>query len=64
MKPNPQELEKIANLTLEQYDQRAIEFWERTRDHDVSQNISVLLKYIEGAAPFTILDFGCGLGRI
>src|ERR1700736_1863885 len=54
MKMNPQDLAKIANVTLEYYNQRAEDFWRGTRDHDVSQNI---------AAPFTILDFGCGPGR-
>lgn len=63
MKLNPQELEKIANLTLEHYNQHAEEFWQGTRDHDVSQNIETLLQYIEGEPPFTILDFGCGPGR-
>ena len=63
MKLNPQELEKIANLTLEHYDQHAEKFWQGTRDHDVSQNIEALLQYIEGEPPFTILDLGCGPGR-
>ncbi len=63
MKLNPQELEKIATLTLEHYDRHAEEFWQGTRDHDVSQNIEALLKYIEGEPPFTILDLGCGPGR-
>ncbi len=63
MKLNPQDLEKIASLTLDNYDQRAEEFWQSTRDHDVKQNIAALLKWIEGKPPFTILDFGCGPGR-
>jgi SAM-dependent methyltransferase len=63
MKLNPQDLAKIANLTLEQYNQRAEDFWEGTRDHNVSQNIAALLQYIESKPPFTILDFGCGPGR-
>jgi len=63
MKLNPQDLEKIADLTLEHYNQRAEDFWEGTRDHNVSQNIEALLQYIEGKPPFTILDFGCGPGR-
>ena len=63
MKLNPQELEKISNLTLDHYDQRAGDFWEGTRDHDVSQNIDALLQHIAGEPPFTILDFGCGPGR-
>jgi len=63
MKLNPQDLEKIADLTLEHYNQRAEDFWEGTRDHNVSQNIAALLQYIESERPFTILDFGCRPGR-
>ncbi|MEK6770686.1 MAG: class I SAM-dependent methyltransferase [Pseudomonadota bacterium] len=63
MKLNPQELEKIASLTLENYNQRADDFWQGTRDHDVDQNIAAFLQAIEGEPPFTILDFGCGPGR-
>jgi len=63
MKLTPPDLEKIANVTLEHYDQHAEDFWQGTKDHDVSQNIEALLKYIEGKPPFTILDFGCGPGR-
>ena len=63
MKLSPQDLEKIAALTLQHYDQRAEDFWEGTRAHDVAQNIAALLQHIEGEAPFTILDFGCGPGR-
>ena len=57
------DLDKIANQTLAHYDQRAGDFWEGTRDHDVSQNINALLANIQGTPPFTILDFGCGPGR-
>jgi SAM-dependent methyltransferase len=63
MKLAPQDLEKIADGTLAHYDQRAEDFWEGTRGHDVSQNIGALLQYIEGERPHTILDFGCGPGR-
>ena len=63
MNLNPQDLEKITRVTLEDYDQHAEAFWEGTRDHDVSQNIEALLQYIEVEPPFTILDFGCGPGR-
>jgi SAM-dependent methyltransferase len=63
MKLNPQELEKAAGGTLDYYNGRAEDFWQGTRDHDVSQNIAALLQYIEGKPPFTILDFGCGPGR-
>jgi len=58
-----QDLKKIAALTLEHYSQRAMAFWEGTRHHNVTPNIAILLQYIEGVAPFTILDFGCGPGR-
>jgi SAM-dependent methyltransferase len=63
MKVNSQELREIADLTLKHYNQRAEEFWEGTRDHDVGQNIEALLQHIEGVPPFAILDFGCGPGR-
>jgi SAM-dependent methyltransferase len=59
----PEDLARIAATTLAHYDQRADAFWEGTRDHDVSQNIAALLHHIEAAAPFQILDFGCGPGR-
>ena len=60
---SPQDLEKIADLTLDYYNQHAEDFWEGTRNHDVSQNIAAMLRYIQGERPFTILDFGCGPGR-
>jgi SAM-dependent methyltransferase len=63
MKLNPRDLKKIADLTLEHYNQRAEDFWKGTRDHNVSQNIEALLQAIEGKPPFAILDFGCGPGR-
>ncbi|HWW04774.1 class I SAM-dependent methyltransferase [Collimonas sp.] len=59
----PSDLQKIAALTLEHYNQRADDFREGTRDHDVSQNIAALLRHIKGAPPFSILDVGCGPGR-
>ncbi len=63
MKHPREELAKISALTLEHYNQRAEDFREGTRDHDVSQNIAALLRHIQGAPPFTILDLGCGPGR-
>jgi len=63
MKLTPQDLEQLADRTLEHYNQGAHDFWEGTRGHDVSQNISALLQQIEGEPPFTILDLGCGPGR-
>jgi SAM-dependent methyltransferase len=57
------ELAGIAERTLSHYEQRAEVFRDGTRDHDVSQNIDALLRHIEVAQPFTILDLGCGPGR-
>ena len=54
---------KAVAGTLAHYNERAEEFREGTRDHDVSQNIDALLRHIEGVPPFTILDLGCGPGR-
>jgi len=63
MTGHSQDPEKASDLTLEYYNRRADQFWEGTRDHDVSQNIAALLQHIEGVPPFTLLDFGCGPGR-
>ncbi len=63
MKLAPADLAKIVSGTLDSYAARAGEFWAGTRDHDVSQNMDALLRNIQGAPPFTILDFGCGPGR-
>ena len=49
--------------TLAHYNARAEAFREGTRDHDVAQNVDALLRHIRGAAPFTLLDLGCGPGR-
>ncbi|MGY2223507.1 class I SAM-dependent methyltransferase [Pseudomonas gingeri] len=59
----PNDLEQIASSTLGHYNRSAEGFREGTRDHDVSQNIDALLRHIQGTAPFTVLDFGCGPGR-
>ena len=63
MKPTPDHLQSISSRTLAHYDENAQDFWEGTRDHDVSQNIHALLSAIEAPAPFALLDFGCGPGR-
>jgi len=63
VKLKPQDLDRISALTLEHYNQRAGDFFDKTRDHDVSQNIAALLEHIVGGPPCTILDFGCGPGR-
>ena len=59
----PRDLRSISEVTLEHYESRAEDFWQGTRDHDVSQNIDALLRHIEGKPPFAILDLGCGPGR-
>ncbi len=59
----PGDLKQIIAKTLEHYSERAEQFWEGTRDHDVKQNIEALLRHIRGTPPFRILDFGCGPGR-
>ena len=56
-------MEEISQRTLAHYDQRAEDFWQGTRDHDVRQNMDALLSAIQSAPPFAILDFGCGPGR-
>jgi SAM-dependent methyltransferase len=56
-------LADIAARTLRHYDERAAEFWEGTRGHDVTQNIDALLRHIRGKPPCRILDLGCGPGR-
>jgi SAM-dependent methyltransferase len=58
-----EDLALITAKTLEHYNERAAEFWEGTRDHDVKQNIEALLRHIRGAPPLRILDLGCGPGR-
>ena len=59
----PLDLKDIVSRTLDSYVQRAEDFREGTRNHDVSQNVAALLDHIVATPPFTILDFGCGPGR-
>ena len=59
----PEDLGRISTGTLAHYEERAADFWQGTRDHDVQQNIEALLRNIHGAAPLRILDLGCGPGR-
>jgi SAM-dependent methyltransferase len=56
-------LREITEVTLGHYNDNATSFEEGTRHHDVSQNVSALLRQIEGPPPFTVLDLGCGPGR-
>lgn len=59
----PNALREATQRTLEHYNHNAEDFFAGTRDHDVQQNMDALLQFIQGAAPFSILDFGCGPGR-
>jgi SAM-dependent methyltransferase len=59
----PDPLAQISSATLKHYDDRAEDFWQGTRDHDVTQNIDALLRHIRATPPFRILDLGCGPGR-
>ena len=63
MKLEPETLRQVVDRTLDHYHTRAEAFWEGTRHHDVEQNIEALLRHIQAAPPFTLLDFGCGPGR-
>jgi SAM-dependent methyltransferase len=57
------QLQQISKETIEHYNRAAEDFRDGTNDHDVSQNYDALLGSIEGPAPHTILDLGCGPGR-
>lgn len=63
MAQQPDEPANVSAKTIAHYDEHAREFWEGTRNHDVTQNIDALLRHLRAAAPCRILDFGCGPGR-
>jgi len=63
MSSDKEDLAAITAGTLAHYEARADQFREGTRDHDVSQNVDALLRYIRATPPFSILDLGCGPGR-
>ena len=54
---------ETSRRTVGHYSGRAREFWEGTRDHDVTQNRAALIAHLSGDGPHHILDFGCGPGR-
>ncbi len=62
-KYDAEQLRRISEITIGYYDQIARPYWDGTRDHDVSQNRAALLDAIEGEAPYSVLDLGCGPGR-
>ncbi len=57
------QLRCISEITIGHYDRTAEDYWDGTRNHDVSQNYEALLEAIEGEPPYAILDLGCGPGR-
>ena len=57
------QLRRLSEITIAHYDRAADDYWDGTRDHDVSQNHTAFLSAIEGDPPFSILDLGCGPGR-
>ena len=59
----PDDLARIAAGTLAHYDDNADDFWQGTRDHDVSQNVAALLRHLPSGRASSILDLGCGPGR-
>jgi SAM-dependent methyltransferase len=61
--PSLPSLELIRSRTLEHYEANAQDFWDGTRDHDVSQNYSAFLSAMPNDRPLRLLDFGCGPGR-
>jgi SAM-dependent methyltransferase len=60
-----EDLGRLTGPTIAHYDSSAESFREGTMAHDVSENYAALLDAIalERAAPFTLLDLGCGPGR-
>ena len=57
------QLRRISEITIGHYDRAAEDYWDGTRNHDVSQNYEAFLEAIEGEPPYAILDLGCGPGR-
>ncbi|KAJ1491364.1 S-adenosyl-L-methionine-dependent methyltransferase [Baffinella frigidus] len=57
------EAQQITEATLGHYSRRAVQFYEGTKDHDVSQNRAALLRHLPSDRPLRLLDLGCGPGR-
>ncbi len=45
------QLRRISEITIGHYDRVAEDYWDGTRNHDVSQNYEALLEAIEGEPP-------------
>lgn len=54
---------KKETQTIQHYEKYAADFWEGTKDHDVSQNTHAFLNALPKNTPLDILDLGCGPGR-
>lgn len=63
MSLSPSDLKQISSQTLENYQNRAAQFWQGTKDHDVRENYRALLEALPQDRPLDLLDFGCGPGR-
>ena len=57
-----EDLALITAKTLEHYNERAAEFWEDTRDHDVKENIEALLRHIRRCHRCTFSISAAALG--
>ena len=57
------EIEYIEEVTFKDYGAKADTFWQRTKDHDVSQNYAAFLAPFGEKSGLDILDLGCGPGR-
>ena len=56
-------IKNIEKITFDDYGGNAENFWQRTKDHDVSQNYDAFLEPFGNRTGLDILDFGCGPGR-
>ncbi|MCC3859823.1 class I SAM-dependent methyltransferase [Pseudemcibacter aquimaris] len=56
-------IKEIEDITFKDYGGKAETFWERTKDHDVTQNYAAFLEPFGDRKGLDILDFGCGPGR-
>ncbi len=54
---------RLSEITIGHYDRVAEDYWDGTRNHDVSQNYEALLEAIEGEPPYAVLNLGRGPGR-
>ena len=49
----PEQVRHLSETTIAFYDRFARDFWEGTRNHDVSQNYGAFLAAIEGHPPYS-----------